>query len=139
MLKRELLHPEILGALGTSGHGSKVLIADGNYPFSTGSNDAAKKVYLNLAPGIVTVPQVLATVKESIVIEAATVMEPGTGEGPSIFEDFRSLLGEVELEKKGRFEFYEAARENSVSLVIATGEERTYANILLTVGVVGAE
>ncbi|MBS3736802.1 MAG: RbsD/FucU family protein [Candidatus Bipolaricaulota bacterium] len=139
MLRTELLHPEILGALGTSGHGSKVLIADGNYPFTTGSNDSAKKVYLNLAPGIVTVPQVLAAVSESIVIEAAAVMEPGTGEEPSIFEDFRSLLGEVELEKKGRFEFYEAARDQSVSLVISTGEERTYANILLTVGVVEAE
>lgn len=38
MLKTELLHPEVLEALGTSGHGSRVLIADGNYPFATGSN-----------------------------------------------------------------------------------------------------
>ncbi len=138
MLKTELLHPEILGALGTSGHGSKVLIADGNYPFATGSSHAAKKVYLNLAPGIVTVPQVLAAVESSIVIEAATVMEPESGEEPPIFGDFRSLLDDIELEKKGRFEFYEAAKDDSVSLVIATGEERTYGNVLLTVGVVEA-
>lgn len=139
MLKTELLHPEILGALGTSGHGSKVLIADGNYPFTTESNDDAKKVYLNLAPGVVDAPQVLEVIKESIVIEGATVMEPGSGEEPPIFDDFRNLVGEIELEKKGRFEFYEAARDDSVSLVIATGEERVYGNILLTVGVVEAE
>ncbi|MFP4646690.1 MAG: RbsD/FucU family protein [Candidatus Acetothermia bacterium] len=139
MLRTELLHPEILGALGTSGHGSKVLIADGNYPFATGSNKSAKKVYLNLSPGIVTVPQVLAAVNESIVVEAAAVMEPNTGEEPPIFEDFRNILECTEFEKKGRFEFYEAAKEDSVSLVIATGEERTYANILLTVGVVEPE
>ncbi len=139
MLKTELLHPEILGALGTSGHGSKILIADGNYPFTTESNDDAKKVYLNLAPGVVSAPQVLDVIKESIVIEAATVMEPGSGEEPPIFEDFQRLVGAIELERKGRFEFYEAAKEESVSLVIATGEERTFGNILLTVGVVEPE
>lgn len=30
MLKTELLHPEILQALGEAGHGAQVLIADGN-------------------------------------------------------------------------------------------------------------
>ena len=139
MLKTELLHPEVLEALGTSGHGSRVLIADGNYPFATGSNESARKVYLNLSPGIVTVPQVLAAVSQSIEVESATVMEPTSGEEPTIFEDFRSLLGETDLEKKGRFEFYDAAKEESVSLVIATGEERTYGNILLTIGVVEPE
>ena len=35
MLKSHLLHPEILEALGRAGHSSKILIADGNYPFAT--------------------------------------------------------------------------------------------------------
>ena len=30
MLKSQLLHPQILAALAKSGHGSKVLISDGN-------------------------------------------------------------------------------------------------------------
>ena len=33
MLKTKLLQPEILGILGMAGHGTQVLIADGNYPF----------------------------------------------------------------------------------------------------------
>ncbi len=42
----------------------------------------------------------------------------------------------IELKKLGRFEFYDVARECDTTLVIATGEQRIYANILLTIGVV---
>jgi L-fucose mutarotase len=42
MLKTKLLHPEILQALGSSGHGSQILIADGNYPYATCSPQTAK-------------------------------------------------------------------------------------------------
>jgi L-fucose mutarotase len=35
-----------------------------------------------------------------------------------------------------RFAFYEMARQSDVSLVIATGEQRVYANLLLVIGVV---
>ena len=135
MLKTKLLHPEILAALGGAGHGSKVLIADGNFPFGTGANPAAKRVYLNLAPGLVTVTDVLKVLIDAIPIEAAEVMQPPTSE-PPIFEEFRALLPGLELQKLGRFEFYDTARERDVALVITTGEQRVYANLLLTIGVV---
>jgi L-fucose mutarotase len=35
-----------------------------------------------------------------------------------------------------RFNFYDVACESDVALVIATGEQRIYGNILLTIGVV---
>jgi L-fucose mutarotase len=136
MLKTQLLHPIILSVLGTSGHGSSVLIADGNYPFITGANPAAEHVYLNLMPGVLTVPQVLEALVGAIPIEAAHVMTPDNGVEPSIFADFRALLPNIELEKHGRFPFYELAKASDVSLVIATGEQRVYANLLLTIGVV---
>jgi L-fucose mutarotase len=136
MLKYQLLHPEILGALGGAGHGSKLLIADGNYPFSTRANPAARRVYLNLAPGLVTVPDVLRVLVGAIPVEAAEVMGPDTGEEPSIFADFRQILPDLPLKRLGRFEFYDAARHSDTALVIATGEQRIYANILLTVGAV---
>jgi L-fucose mutarotase len=135
MLKTQLLHPEILAALGSAGHGSKVLIADGNFPFGTGANPAAQRVYLNLAPGLLTVTDVLRVLMEAMPIEAAEVMQPPAGE-PPIFAEFRALLPTMELGKLGRFEFYDAARERDTALVIATGEQRIYANILLTIGVV---
>ncbi len=136
MLKTRLLHPEILAALGEAGHGSKVLIADGNFPFGTGANPAAKRVYLNLAPGLVNVTDVLKVLVEAMPVEAAEVMQPPSGE-PPVFAEFRAILpANMELKKLGRFEFYDVARERDTSLVIATGEQRVYANILLTVGVV---
>ena len=35
MLKQTLIHPDILEALAAAGHGSKILITDGNFPAST--------------------------------------------------------------------------------------------------------
>jgi len=137
MLKYKLTHPEILAALGSAGHGSMVLIADGNYPFTTGSNPAADIVYLNLTRGSAPVDEVLAIIADAIVVEAAHVMMPADGVEAPIFEDFRTILPEdVELQALERFAFYDAARLPDVALVIATGEQRIYANILLTIGVV---
>jgi L-fucose mutarotase len=137
MLKYRLTHPEILGALATAGHGSQVLIADGNYPFVTGANSTAARVYLNLTRGSAPVDEVLAIIADAIVIEAAHVMVPDAGREPTIFAAFRgSLPAGIALQPMGRFEFYDAARGPNVALVIATGEQRIYANILLTLGVV---
>ena len=78
---------------------------------------------------------VLKVLVESIPIEAAEVMQPPSGEPPN-FGEFRGLLPGLELKKLDRFEFYDAARERDVTLVIATGEQRIYANLMLTIGVV---
>ena len=74
---------------------------------------------------------------DAVVVESAQVMTPNDGPEPPIFESFRRALGkEVPMLKLGRFAFYDAARGPDVALVIATGEQRIYANILLTIGVV---
>jgi L-fucose mutarotase len=136
VLKSKLIHPQILAALGSSGHGSEVLIADGNFPFGTGANSVAERVYLNVAPGLLTVTQVLDVLVTAVPIEAAHVMIPPDATEPSIFNEFRALLPGIDLEKHERFKFYDRARNPNVSLVIATGEQRIYANILLTIGVI---
>ncbi len=137
MLRGTLIHPQILEALGTAGHGSQVLIADGNYPFGTGANRHARRVFLNLSPGVLSVPDVLRVLVSAIPVEAAAVMVPADGSEPPIFHEFRDLLPVgMELTSIDRFGFYEAARGNDLVLVIATGEQRVYANILLTIGVI---
>ncbi len=137
MLTTHLLHPELLAALGAAGHGSRVLIADGNYPFSTGSSPSARRVYLNLRPGMVSVMDVLETLLAAIPVESAMVMVPPEGPQPPIQADMRKLLpSSVPMEKKGRMEFYAEAKSPDTALVIATGEQRVYANILLVIGVV---
>ena len=136
MLKYQLLHPEILRALGEAGHGAQVLIADGNYPLVTRSQPSARRIYLNLAPDLVRVTDVLNVLVTAIPIEGAQVMTPEKGPEPAIFGEFRRALPGIELEPLGRFEFYDAARGSDVAVAIATGERRVYANLLLTIGVV---
>ncbi len=136
MLQGKLIHPQILAALAAAGHGGTVLIADGNYPFSTAANPQAPQVFLNLMPGMVRVTDVLAAVVSAVAVEAAAVMQTPDGVEPPIFREFRALLpADMEFTPLDRFEFYDAARGPHLALVIATGDQRLYANILLTIGV----
>jgi L-fucose mutarotase len=137
MLKTKLLHPEILSILGSNGHGAKVLIADSNFPFSTCPPPTAKKVFLNFAPGLLAVTDVLKILKDYIPIESAIVMIPPDESIQTIHSEFEEILGpSLPLKKLKRFEFYEEAKSNETCLVIATGESKRFANILLVIGVV---
>jgi L-fucose mutarotase len=136
MLKTQLLHPEILAALGSAGHGSKILIADGNYPFSTRACPDAKRVYLNLAPGMLNATDVVKVLVTTIPIESADVMLTAEGSEAPIVAEFRALLPKkLPIHGLERFAFYDACRDSDTALVIATGEQRIYSNILLTIGV----
>ena len=147
MLRTKLLHPGLLDALASAGHGAKVLLADGNYPLATRTPTTAARIYLNLSPGVVTVTDVLAALIPTIPIEAAEVMVPDSGPEPPIFAEFRTLLkdsttalplqkGDLPLTSMSRFAFYDAASQPDVAVAVSTGERRIYANILLTIGVV---
>ncbi len=149
MLKFPITHPQILAALGRAGHGSKILIADGNYPFSTKLGPHAELVCLNLRPGMVTVTDVLQVLVHAVQIESAAVMQPArTGpyavkSDPEIFKDFVDIISPhqpsrklIKLQRLERFKFYDAASAPDVCLTVATGEERIFGNLLLTIGVV---
>jgi L-fucose mutarotase len=59
---------------------------------------------------------------------------------PPIWNEFLQILhdagADVDLGRIGREKFYEAAGTPDVCLTIATGEQRIYANLLLTIGVI---
>jgi L-fucose mutarotase len=137
MLRTRLIHPEILGALAAAGHGSQVLISDGNFPHATATPPSARRVYLNLSPGRVTVTEVLEAIAATVPLEAAAVMRPHDAEAPAVLEEYRALLPPgTPVEVVERFAFYELARRPDVTLAVATGDQRLYANLLLTIGVV---
>ena len=137
MLKTKLLHPEILSALASNGHGARVLIADSNFPFSTCPPPTAKKVFLNFAPGLLVVTDVLSVLKEYIPIETVLVMVPPDGTTQAVHTEFQEILGpEIPLKSLKRFDFYEEVKSPDTCLVIATGEGRRFANILLVIGVI---
>lgn len=146
MLKSPLTHPQITAAIARAGHGSKVLISDCNYPHSTRRGVNAEVVYLNLTPGKLLVTDVLATLLTAIPVERAEVMDHrGTGShalpaDPAVWAEFLTLLRTadrtLELERVERFAFYDAASTPDVCLTVATADQRPFANLLLTIGVV---
>ena len=134
MLKGTLIHPDLMAALALCGHGDKVLISDGNYPLDSKTGNA-EKIYLGLKPGLPTVTDVLEAIQSVINIEKAEVMDPADGTTPEIFGEFQTMLGGMELEKLGRYEFYDACCLPQVRVAVSTGEKRVFANLLITVGV----
>jgi L-fucose mutarotase len=135
VLRHTLLHPELIGALAAAGHGSQILLADGNYPHSTGVHPSATRVHLNLSPGVVTVDQVLEAVLATVPVEAATVMVPDTGEDIPAHGGYRRAVSSATWHEVDRFAFYDLARGHDLAVVVATADERVYANLLLTIGV----
>lgn len=142
MLNGPITHPNLLRALAAAGHGSRVLIADGNYPVATASNPATEPIFLNLTRGVVDAATVLRSVARVLPIESAAVMtaELLASEMPPIWATFEEILASAghdvgRFEQVARHDFYELARSTRTAAVIATGESAIYGNLLLTVGV----
>lgn len=142
MLLSPMIHPELLAALARSGHSSKVLITDGNYPAANGAPARAERIYLNLAPGLLDVSQILEVVKQTVPIERAGLMVPAADavgiEKPDTIpahDEYRAALPGIEFDEIPRWDFYEAAASNDVTVVIVSADQRLYANLLLTIGV----
>lgn len=139
MLKglNKLLTGDILKALCDMGHGDELVIADANFPAET----VAKR--LIRVPGIDGVQMLQAIMSvfplDTYVETPACVMDLTDGDKakgmpvPVIWPMYANCVG-TELGKIERFDFYERTRK--AYLVIQTGEERQYGNLLLTKGVV---
>lgn len=138
MLYGPMTHPQFLRALAAAGHGSKILLADANYPHTTGVNERCELISLNFAPGMLNVIDVVEVLKRTIPIEKAEIMTPAADQGHvdiPIHDEFKAQLPDVEFGELSRFDFYDAARSEDVGIIVATGEQRLYGNLLLTVGV----
>ena len=144
MLNHRLLHPEISEILARAGHHAKVLIADGNYPASTTLGPNARLVSLNLAPGIVTVSQVLETLLTAIPIDTINTMgipadDPYALKGdPQAWADYRRIVAasglKLELQPIDKWQFYDAVASRDHVLTIQTADQQLWANVLLTIG-----
>lgn len=145
MLRSELIHPQISQILARAGHSSRVLIADGNYPASSAIGPRAELISLNLAPGLVTVAQVLRVLLTAIPVEAVNTMGMPDDDpyrlphDPPVWDEYRSILAvaglEVPLTAISRWDFYDAVDSRDHVLTIQTGDQALWANLLLTVGV----
>lgn len=137
MLRYPLIHPPLLRVLAGAGHGSKILIADANYAHDVNVRPGAPVIHLNLRPGLVAADDILETVLGAAPVEAVHVMSPDDGTTPVVFGRYHELLGEeLPLQRLERHEFYTACRQDDFAACIASGDNRLYANLLLTIGVV---
>lgn len=137
-----IISPELLKALAQMGHGDELVIADGNFPcHSVGKNSIVIR-----ADGH-GVPEILDAVLQLIPLDTYTekpvaLMEVVPGDDcptPPIWDEYKKILNKYEpthheIDFTERFAFYERAKDTY--LIIATGEEAIYANILLKKGVV---
>lgn len=136
MLKTPIIHPPILKALGQSGHLAQVVIADGNLPVGAMQGPNAKLVHLNFRPGILNALQVLDGILEVCPVQGATVMQKPPEANAEIHDEYRARLGNVTWDELERYAFYDKIRDQATTLLIATGEQRRFANLILTIGVV---
>ncbi len=135
MIRGALLHPEVLAALARSGHTGKVLIADGQFPISTAIAASVSRVFLNYAPNLLTVPQALGPLVEAAPIESVAATINDDGSLPAIWDDYRAVLPD-EVPRSGvkASEFGPLLTDPALALVVATGDLRSNACIVLTLG-----
>jgi L-fucose mutarotase len=135
MLKSRLIHPPLISALAKMGHGSRILLADANFASDVIAPPTAERVYLNFAPGMLSATDILEVLLTTIPVEFAYAMRTDDGETPAIVETFQSLLpNATKLELLSRQPFYDAVQDSRTSVIVATGEQRLYANLLLVTG-----
>ena len=136
MLKTPIIHPTIMEALARSGHFAQVVIADGNLPVGAMTGPNSTTVHLNFRPGLLDALTVLEGILEVCPIQGGTVMEKPAEANAEIHDAYKALLGDVTWDEMERWAFYDKIREPATTLIIQTGEQRRFANLILTVGVV---
>lgn len=134
-----VLSPELLRHLRAMGHGDEVAIVDANFP---ADSSAKRLVRLDGCSATVILDAVLAVMPlDSYVDDAVHVMHiVGTQGFAPVTDEFRATVAlrspEVPARIAGleRFAFYERARQ--AYLIVSTGEERLYGNIILKKGII---
>ncbi|QMI03366.1 RbsD/FucU family protein [Citrobacter sp. RHB25-C09] len=135
MIKSDIIHPDLLQGLAQCGHKANILITDANYSFLTNTSPLARIVWLNFSPGLISSTVILEKILGYINVEKATLMSSPVDFDNTIEREYRDILSPMaEFEYVERNAFYSQAKSSDTMLVIASGETRRFANILLTVG-----
>jgi len=136
MLKTPVIHPTIMEVLARSGHFAQVVIADGNLPVGAMTGPNSTTVHLNFRPGLLDALTVLEGILEVCPVQGAIVMEKPAEANAEIHDAYKKLLGDVTWDTMERWAFYDKIREPATTLIVQTGEQRRFANLILIVGVV---
>lgn len=130
-----LLTGELLAILSDMGHGDEVVITDANFP---AASVARRLVRLPGSTATDVLDAVLSVLPLDDFVDRPAAAMDAPGDRPAIYPAFEAALARaegrpLELEPVDRFAFYDRAQ--AAYAVIATGERRLYANIILKKGV----
>jgi L-fucose mutarotase len=137
-----LLGPELLMILRAMGHGDEIAIVDANHPATA---NAKRLVRLDGADASQALRAVLSVLPlDSFVDSPASCMQVvgKPDEIPPAVADFQTIIDglagfPITIGRIERFSFYDRTR--GCFAMVATGDRRLYANIILTKGVLDAE
>jgi L-fucose mutarotase len=141
----KILSPELIKALCEMGHGDKILLADANFP---GKSAATRCGAAYLRADGIGVPALIEAILQLIPLdlytdEPAMVMDVDArdkGMTIPIHDIYRAIVakhdmrGEAAVAQYERYAFYEKA--DACTVIVQTGEEAVYANIILQKGVI---
>jgi L-fucose mutarotase len=133
-----LLTPDLLHALASMGHGDELAIVDAHFP---AVSLARRLIRLDAAPATEVLEACLSLMPlDNLVSDAAVRMEVvgKPDQVPAIAREFQAIIDRAEAEpfklrKIERHDFYD--RASKCYAIVATGELRTYGNIIIKKGV----
>ncbi len=140
MLKNvpKIISPELLKVLCEMGHGDEIVIADGNFPSANLAKNLVRADGISACDMLNAVMQLFPL--DQYDSNNFVLMQKCEGDtaDTSIWEDYKKIVKKYEPNAEPtfveRFDYYERAK--NAYAVIATGEEKQYANIILKKGCV---
>lgn len=140
MLKKipKILSPQLVKTLMEMGHGDEIVIADGNFPSHSVSNNVIRADGLSGSDVLEAILELFPL--DSYAERQVYLMEVVAGDDykPEIWNEYIDILNKsgenFSIGHLERFAFYEKSEKSFA--VVATGESALYANIILKKGVV---
>ena len=145
MLKgiNKILTGDVLKAICDMGHGETIAIVDGNYPAMSSENKVIQLTGVNTTDVLQAIIDLFPididyTEHPACIMDLTASDKARKMADPETWEDYRKILKQKKIKtglyKLERNVFYAEAAKSFV--IIQTGEERQYGNLILTKGVV---
>ena len=134
----KIISPELLKVLCEMGHGDEIVIADANFPAASMARNLVRADGISaveLLDAVLTLFPLDQYDNEHFILMQKV---PGDTVGTEVWQEYTDVLKKHSPESEPsfveRFAYYERAKK--AYAVVATGEERQYANIILKKGCV---
>ena len=132
------LSPELVKTLMEMGHGDEIVLADGNFPGASHTNNLIR------CDGLM-VPELLQDILKLFPLDVyvdspVTLMEVTPSDPrPEIWDTYKKILDKSDekntrIEYENRFSFYD--RSKKAYAIVTTSEKSLYANVILKKGVI---